>query len=897
MKRVEQRFPLARREKPGCDQVFDRLAGVDGENAWRVGRVAKLEILGDELDVDQAATPVLDIPRIARRMFAGDAAAHVGDVGDEFWGAPRPRQDFADSSADAPAELGRAGNRPRAGERHVLPCPGRVAAIADEPLAVRGDRPFGARGAEPHVDFIEAALAGERGHRVDEPVAEPRVIERRRQWAFAVGDIDRARHVIDEDQVEIGRHRHFAPAELAQRDDHELGARQPAVLADEVGFDRGKQRHQHALGDIGQRRPGRFRRRDPAQELDANLKSTLRVPAPHEIEYVLKIARLGEHCFEIGHQTLEVRRRGEEAGAQHAVEEMRMFGQRVGEPWRAAHDLGDQVEESRIGVQQRKNLHARGKPREEFVELEKGRVGLRRACQRLEQGRHQLGQDLAGPRAAHRAHAAMVPAANRAGDLRTVDEAQLGERLDRSRVVLGAGEDEITRAGERWRLLEQPRVMTLDTAQMAKQPVRESPRVGKAEERRKRVQRRSFRRQAVGLLVVDHLQAMFDATQEAICLGQLIGCFGLDAAHRDEARQRIARRGDPQRRLPAAPDELLGLGEEFDLADAAAADLDVMAAEPDHRAAMVGMDLAFDRMDVLDRREIEVLAPDVRPQLGEKRGAGGAVARHRPRLDHRRPFPVLAKAFVIDQGRGRRHGRRGRTGIGPQPQIGAKDVALGGALLQDLHQPAGQTHEPVLKGVGLVGNDLLVVVQNDNVDIARIVELARAKLAHGDDRQPGITTRIIGIRQFDRSGIAEFGEQMPNGEIKRQVGEVAKRGGHPFERPKAGDIGKRYRQRRAPLGDPQAGHQRAHVGGPREASGHVGEKRRHRGIRAIGQQVDRKSRLAQQAVREIGRVAKDCQQQPTSVRVGRDRPRPPGAHALVVLGDRFLPLGEGQFGF
>ena len=75
---------------------------------------------------------------------------------------------------------------------------------------------------------------------------------------------------------------------------------------------------------------------------------------------------------------------------------------------------------------------------------------------------------------------------------------------------------------------------------------------------------------------------------------------------------------DAQRAQPAAPDQLLGLGEELDLADAAAAELDVVALDRDLAAALVRLDLALDRMDVLDRREIEVLAPDKRLQLGEE---------------------------------------------------------------------------------------------------------------------------------------------------------------------------------------------------------------------------------------------------------------------------------------
>ena len=79
-------------------------------------------------------------------------------------------------------------------------------------------------------------------------------------------------------------------------------------------------------------------------------------------------------------------------------------------------------------------------------------------------------------------------------------------------------------------------------------------------------------------------------------------------------------------------------------------------------AAAMGVDLALDRMDVLDRGEIEMLAPQEGRELGEERGAGVAVAGHRPRLDQGGALPVLAGALVIGERRRRatRRRRRGR---------------------------------------------------------------------------------------------------------------------------------------------------------------------------------------------------------------------------------------------
>ena len=85
-----------------------------------------------------------------------------------------------------------------------------------------------------------------------------------------------------------------------------------------------------------------------------------------------------------------------------------------------------------------------------------------------------------------------------------------------------------------------------------------------------------------------------------------------DGAVRRQRRQRVQGRGRAQARITPAQDQLLGLGEEFDLADAAAAQLDVVARHRDLAMAGMGVDLALDGMNVLDRREIQIAPPDER---------------------------------------------------------------------------------------------------------------------------------------------------------------------------------------------------------------------------------------------------------------------------------------------
>ena len=93
--------------------------------------------------------------------------------------------------------------------------------------------------------------------------------------------------------------------------------------------------------------------------------------------------------------------------------------------------------------------------------------------------------------------------------------------------------------------------------------------------------------------------------------------------------------------MAAAGDQLLGLHEELDLADAAAAELDVVAFDRDLVVAAIGVDLPLHRVDVGDRGEVEILAPDERRELLRGTLAGGDVAGAGPRLDQRGALPVL----------------------------------------------------------------------------------------------------------------------------------------------------------------------------------------------------------------------------------------------------------------
>ncbi len=300
------------------------------------------------------------------------------------------------------------------------------------------------------------------------------------------------------------------------------------------------------------------------------------------------------------------------------------------------------------------------------------------------------------------------------------------------------------------------------------------------------------------LLVGDHLQAMLDASQIEIGFAQLGDDVRLDPSALGELRQGVERAPRAQLHLPSAGDELLRLHEELDLADAAAPELDVVAGDGDAPEAAMGENLPLHRVHVGDGRIVEILAPDERRQLVQQLLARGDVAGAGARLDERRALPVLPEALVVDERRRGRQGDLRGAGVRAQPQVGAEDVAVAGALRHHLHEVARQAHEEALRLDPRSGADQLALVKDDEVDVARIVELARAVLAHGEDDVASGRDAAVG-RGHPLAARRRLAEQEVDGGIERRVGALGQRGGHREHRPHAGEIGERRQQRHLAL--------------------------------------------------------------------------------------------------
>ena len=248
-----------------------------------------------------------------------------------------------------------------------------------------------------------------------------------------------------------------------------------------------------------------------------------------------------------------------------------------------------------------------------------------------------------------------------------------------------------------------------------------------------------MRRQRMGLLVGDHLQAMLDGAQEPVGAHQdrraRRSSIQPPSASASQGRERLAA---AQLRMAAAGDELLGLDEEFDFANAAAAELDVVAFDRDDAVTAKGMDLPLHLVDVGKRREVEIFAPDEGRELARaaRSPATRSPAQTRALIMAARS-QLLAAALVIVERRRHRDRDLGRGRIGTQPHIDAKHVAVvrcaPAAAGSSRRVKAAQRKRRVRRPAANAGASR--VEKHDEVDVARIIEFARPHLAHGEHDQ------------------------------------------------------------------------------------------------------------------------------------------------------------------
>ena len=287
-------------------------------------------------------------------------------------------------------------------------------------------------------------------------------------------------------------------------------------------------------------------------------------------------------------------------------------------------------------------------------------------------------------------------------------------------------------------------------------------------------------RQDVGLLVVQVLDAVLDPAQEDVGAGQRVGRFLRHQAGARHALQRLQRGARAQlRELPAAH-HLQQLHGEFDLADAAARQLDVVGALGPAGRTLGGVaaDLVVQRAQRLEHGVIQVLAKH-EGQHHATHGLRRAAVDGRARRDHAafhpgKALPLAALHQHVFLQRVERADGGAGIAVRPQRQIDPEhEAVLGRVADQAVDQLDGARevvlHRDLPAPIGAPGGLAIGIVDVDQVDVARHVQLARAELAHADDPQLGALAgglgdgRAVALVELGKGGLA--------GGVQRHLGQ------------------------------------------------------------------------------------------------------------------------------
>ena len=232
-----------------------------------------------------------------------------------------------------------------------------------------------------------------------------------------------------------------------------------------------------------------------------------------------------------------------------------------------------------------------------------------------------------------------------------------------------------------------------------------------------------------------HLSSSFDGSQPTVSGGKALRDLRFETAFTRQHCQSVKRCRLTQARLAAAVDQLLHLGEELRLTDAAAAALEVIAGAERLALRIMVADADADVADFVDGAEVERAPPDERLYFLQKTLAQRLVTGAGAGADERRALPRQSLRFIIgnrgiDRQRDRRHfGRR------PEAHVDARDIAVLGPLLQQLDQPPGDANRGLPRLVPLAARKDGGIEQQDQVDVGGIVEFAAAELAEGENRE------------------------------------------------------------------------------------------------------------------------------------------------------------------
>jgi hypothetical protein len=120
------------------------------------------------------------------------------------------------------------------------------------------------------------------------------------------------------------------------------------------------------------------------------------------------------------------------------------------------------------------------------------------------------------------------------------------------------------------------------------------------------------------------------------------------------------------------------------------------------------------------------------------------------------------------------------------------------------------------------------IIQNDQIDIARIIQLVPPELSYSEHDEPAVALRFVWISQGEKPLASRLAQQVAQSCAQRRLSEATEGHGLPLERPSPGELRHGGKQCHAALSNPQTAHQRrdifARIFGLLDTGGDFGEE-------------------------------------------------------------------------
>ena len=228
---------------------------------------------------------------------------------------------------------------------------------------------------------------------------------------------------------------------------------------------------------------------------------------------------------------------------------------------------------------------------------------------------------------------------------------------------------------------------------------------------------------------------MLQPPQDHVRLGQLVAVAAGDQACIKQAVERLHRAAHAQVGIAAAVQELQGLYEELDLADAAAAELEIDA----RRAGGFLLGARLELAHLVDGLEVEVLAEHERDEPAQRFLAGVQIARDRAGLEQREAFPGGALGLVIELEAADGVDDGSAAPLGPQIEVDAEDESAFRRRARRAHRCRDGFREAGIEGevidrIGALRPSILVIDVED-VCVGGEVQLLASQLSHPEDAE------------------------------------------------------------------------------------------------------------------------------------------------------------------